>query len=302
MRNNGARLFRLRGLLFAALVYLLLDYPIRATGAFGFPAGVGIKNFLPFTGGIFLGPAGAAGCALGAAASGALAGTPKMEILAECLCALAAGLGSWLGWFSLHRDGNVRLERARDVGIFLALAALLSAACGGITAALLGGSLFLPTAGGYLSLGILTGLLACILMGGIFCVRPPLPPFCAFTEDIPVLLSPDSPDFDAVNEAIEERARALSIPLKRVFEVENCLEELYLRLQKKLPGAEVRGGIEMGATISMRICAEGKKADPFLREEGDDESDLAALKLLRHRALRASYAYGGGENRIHIVV
>ena len=284
-----------------AVVYLLLDLPIRATHAYSFPPSVGIKSFLPFSCGLFFGPAGAAGAALGAAASGLLTGAGAAECLSECLSALLVGIGIWFCWFAVYRDGHVRFERFREVGIYTLLVLAFSALAGGLTAALGGGS-FLPVAGGFFVMGLLVGLLVNILLGGIFCVSPLLPSFCTPREGIPICLDPDAPHFDEVNEAIEAEAMTRGIPMKRVFEIENCLEELYLRMQKNLPEAVVRGRVDMGSTISMQIRVDGEKYDPFRSEDHEDEMDQMGLKLLRHRALRASYSYDEGQNRIHIVV
>ena len=90
--------------------------------------------------------------------------------------------------------------------------------------------------------------------------------------------------------------------MKRVFEIENCLEELYIRIRKKLPEASICGRVELGSTISMRLWVDGAKYNPFLREADEDEVDLLSLKLLRHRALRASWSYTGGQNLIRVVV
>ena len=47
---------------------------------------------------------------------------------------------------------------------------------------------------------------------------------------------------------------------------------------------------------------DGTKYNPFLKEADEDEIDLLSLKLLRHRALRASWSYTGGQNLIRVVV
>ena len=82
--RDGVRFFAA-----ACAVYFLLDFPIRFTGAYSFPACVGIKSFLPFTLGMTCGPSAVAGAALGAVCTGLVCGTGA----AECLAALrAAGL------------------------------------------------------------------------------------------------------------------------------------------------------------------------------------------------------------------
>lgn len=289
-------------LLLTCAAWFALDFPIRVTGAYGFPSGIGIKCFLPFSCGVFFGPAGVAGCALGSLAAGLLARTAAVNTIAEVLCVLLAGLGSHYGWFALNRDGLVRFERWRELGLYTAMTAVLSLLCGGVTALLSGAGAFLPTACAYLMMGVVVSIPVNILLGGIFCVRPTLPSYGRTQGEIEICLTPQEPGPDAVNEKIEEAALPLKIPMKRVFEIENCLEELYIRIRRALPDADVCGSVALGTTNSLRIRVPGEKYDPFQAGEGEDEIDLMSLKLLRHHALRASYSYAAGENRIHIVV
>ncbi len=304
MKKSRADALRAGGKVFllCCVVYFLLDCPIRLTGAYGFPDGIGIKNFLPFSCGLFFGPAGVLGAAVGAALTGLAAGTPAIACAAECLCVLLVGLGSHFIWFALNRDGRIRFERWRELGLYFAMVAVLSLICGALSAALTGGERFAPTVCAYLLSGVLVSLNVNILLGGIFCVEPILPPYSRKPDGIDFVLTPAEPSPDAANEQIEDAAIPLKIPMKRVFEIEGCLEELYIRIRKAMPAAEVSGSIELGTTNSLRIRVPGEKYNPFRAGEGEDEMDLVSLKLLRHRALRASYTYAAGENRIHIVV
>ncbi len=291
-----------RFLLLGCAVYFLLDFPIRYTAAYNFPDCVGIKSFLPFTCGLFFGPAAVAGAAMSTVFTAFVCGTGPAECLAEILCVLLAGMGSWLCWFGIYRNGHVRLEHIRDVGIYTAMVVGLSVLCGGVIEALLGRDMILPTVGILGSTGLLVGLPVNILLGGIFCVTPVLPPFSREEGGISFELTQQDASPGAVNEAIEEEALGKKMPIKRVFEIENCLEELYIRIRRKLPEARVCGRVELGSTISMRIWVDGEKYNPFLREADEDEMDLLSLKLLRHRALRASWSYSDGQNMIRVVV
>ena len=292
----------LKMLLLACVIYFLIDFPIRFTEAYDFPDWVGIKSFLPFTLGMFFGPFAVFGAALGAVCTGLVCRTAAAECLTEVLCIVLAGTGSWLCWFAFHRGGKTRLEHFRDVGIYTAMVLCLSVLCGGFSEALLGRNLILPTVGILAATGLLVGLPVNILLGGIFCVTPVLPWFCREEGFISFELTARDAGSGAVNEMIEAEALVRKIPMKRVFEIENCLEELYIRIRRKLPQASVCGKVELGSTISLRIWVDGTKYNPFLKEADEDEIDLLSLKLLRHRALRASWAYADGQNVIRIVV
>ena len=289
-------------LLLACAVYFLLDFPIRFTRAYEFPDFAGIKSFLPFTLGMFFGPVAAVGAALGALLTSLACGTAPIERITEVLCVLLAGTGSWLCWFGTHRNGHVRLESFREVGIYAAMVLGLSALCGGVAGLMLGREKFLPAMGILGVTGLLVGLPVNILLSGIFCVTPVLPGFCREEGAILFELPLRDVSFDEVNMRIEEDALKKKIPIKRVFEIENCLEELYIRIRRRLPDAPIRGKVEMGSTISMQVRVDGAKYNPFRREADEDEIIQSSLKLIRHRALRASWTYNDGQNLIRIVV
>ena len=55
-------------------------------------------------------------------------------------------------------------------------------------------------------------------------------------------------------------------------------------------------------TFSIRLAYLGGKYNPLLIGKEEDEMDIASLKLIKHRALRASYKYKYEENIVHIVI
>ena len=285
----------------SALFYFLLDYPIRLSGAYDFPNGIGVKSFLPFVLGLYLGPSGAVGAAAGATLAARFAGETTVKILAECLCILLIGNGMWAGWFSMNKTGNVRLEKVEDYRHYVLLVGVLSVCCGALTSILAKDESFLFTTVGYLVSGYMVSGLVVILLGGIFCLDPVLPPWCKRKSDIVFHISRDE-GLAMANEQIEDAALLKGVGMKRVFEIENCLEELYIRIKKELPDADIFGRMDMGTTISLRLVAKGKNYDPLAAGAEEDETDLAGLRLIRHRALRASHDYREGENRVHVVI
>ena len=91
MKKSRADALRAGGKVFllCCVVYFMLDCPIRLTGAYGFPDGIGIKNFLPFSCGLFFGPAGVLG-----AAAGAVLTVPLLPLRSLILAAFVDGLES----------------------------------------------------------------------------------------------------------------------------------------------------------------------------------------------------------------
>ena len=286
----------------AFALYFLLDFPIRISGAYDFPFLVGMKSFLPMTMGVFFGAPGIAGCVLGAGIGGVLLGSPVSEILTECICITAAGLISRAVWYLGNRNGNVRIETPRHFAQSI-LAGILCTLVHTAAAWIVIGQREASVAGlVYIVLGALVAVLVHVLMGNIFCVEPVTPKWSERTHDMRILLRPDDRSPGALNDQIEEIAPERGVSMKRIFELENCIEELYIRIRKELPESEVTGYIDLGTTNSLRLFIPGKKYDPLRAGKDEDAVDLLSLTLIRHRALRASCAYRGGENRIHIVL
>ena len=282
--------------------YVFLDVPIRISGAFSFSAGVGMKNFLPVVFGMFFGPVGAAGGALGAFLAALFTGESWGEILSETLSVAALSLSSWAVWFALNREGNVRLEKWSKLGLFTAMVIGLSLIPAGITMLFLGAGLFVKTYLGYVLFGEFVGILVIILLGGIFCVEPILPPYAKSVPDASFTLIPGEDALNLANEALEEAAFRKKIPMKKVFETQSVIEELFIRIRKELPDSEVTGAVSFESTITMHIWFTGDKYNPLRLGKEEDEMDIVSLKLIRHRALRASFSHFGGTNSVHIVV
>ncbi|MBO7091081.1 MAG: hypothetical protein J6W23_04795, partial [Victivallales bacterium] len=104
------------------------------------------------------------------------------------------------------------------------------------------------------------------------------------------------------NEQLEEYAFSLEIGKKQLFALQNCLEELYIRICKAIPNVKITIKVSYDDTFSIRLSYERRPYNPLLIGKEEDEMDIASLKLIKHRALRASYKYKYAENLIHIVI
>ena len=89
---------------------------------------------------------------------------------------------------------------------------------------------------------------------------------------------------------------------RRVFEIENCLEELSIRILARLPDANIQIDLNYDDTLSAKLCYEGPQYNPLHIEKDEDELDIMGLKLVRHRALRAAYRYRNHTNHVHVVL
>ncbi|MBR6057028.1 MAG: hypothetical protein IKP58_02545 [Victivallales bacterium] len=125
-------------------------------------------------------------------------------------------------------------------------------------------------------------------------------------DGLSALLTKAPESLEQFNEQLEEYAIsqkvAKKIGRKQLFGLQNCLEELYIRICGASPDVKMTINVTYDDTFSIRIAYLGKKYNPLLIGEDEDEMDIASLKLIKHRALRASYKYKYEENIVHIVI
>lgn len=292
---------RLRLMLLSAAVYLLADLPIQLTGFLRFGSWIGIKSFLPATLGLFFGPWGVGGGMLGCIAVAGILHTPLVEAAFECACIAIIGMGMWLLWHLCSGTHRICFKQLRQYLCYAGLLSGLSLACGLLSLVLLKGALW-PTVAAYISLGLLVGLPVNIILGSLFCLEPVLPPYCAPEKDASGWIDADAASLDRMNELLEEAALARRIPRKRVFEAQSCIEEVALRILGAQSEARIQLRVDYGDAISIRFSYAGARYNPLRTGKDEDEVDVMSLKLIKHRAMRAMYSYGGGENRLHIVI
>lgn len=299
-----AELSRVRRCVLNTLVcaagYMLLDIPVQATRFFQFGPAVGIKNFLPPVMGMILGPAGALGCAIGCVAGGLILSTPAPMLAAECLSVLLCAVTAWVGWH--WRNNGLSLKRAVDYGRYVLLIAVPAALSGALWRLIVGsGGLGLTVA--CVATGLLIGIPVLILAGSIFCVEPVLPHGRAREHQASGQITGDPDSVGAFNDLLEEKLLLTGkVNMKRLFELQNVVEEVTLRVLGEALDAAVNVSVDCHDSCSVRFDYEGKNYSPLKLSRDSDEVDVMSLKLIRHRALRASHSYSGGVNRVHIVV
>ena len=289
--------------LLSAVLYFAFDVMVQATRFLTFGPIAGLKNFLPVTLGVICGPLGPIGCCLGCVAAGRFVGNSWSWIGAECICTLIIGIGMWMLWPIFSKEPYMRLKTPRDyVTYFLVLGAL--SLLGGLAAvAFLGQSVFLAVCGAYFFMGSFVGIPVNVLLSSLLHIDPVLPRGGQRKDDIVGIM--DCPEsLGQINEQIEDYCLSHRIGMKKVFEVENCVEEIAIRIFRSLPETKVGIAMMFGDTISLRIDYPGSRYNPLRKGPEEDETEIAGLSLLRHRALRASYSYGSAkkENHVHIVI
>jgi hypothetical protein len=122
------------------------------------------------------------------------------------------------------------------------------------------------------------------------------------TDGLVSILTSAPETLERFNEQLEEYASSLEIGKKQLFALQNCLEELYIRICKAIPNVKITIKVSYDDTFSIRLSYTRRPYNPLLIGKEEDEMDIASLKLIKHRALRASYKYKYAENLIHIVI
>ena len=92
------------------------------------------------------------------------------------------------------------------------------------------------------------------------------------------------------------------VDMKRSFEMQGLVEEMYLRIIDIHPDAVIDVKANYDITFSVEFIYIGKRNNPFLNKGTEDQMAGAGLKLIKHRALLASYNYVYGENNVHVVI
>ena len=122
------------------------------------------------------------------------------------------------------------------------------------------------------------------------------------TDGLVAMLTNDAESLEHFNEQLEDYATSLNIGRKQLFALQNCLEELYIRICKAIPDVKITIHVTYDDTFSIQISYAQRPYNPLLIGKEEDEMDIASLKLIKHRALRASYKYKYAENLVHIVI
>lgn len=287
-----------------AIIYAGLDLIVQKMNFLEYESLVGLKNFLPVTTGLLWGIWGAAGCCLGCIFTSFIIDTPTNLLLAECFCNLFIGTGLWLIWHSTVKSHYVGFNKKRHFVIFLASLTGLSLIAAWLASIFSSEFDFIPVFISYTSMGIFVALPLIILFGSLLHVQAAIPSKYQFHPDCSGNITSDSQTLAIFNDQIEGAAAEKNIGIKRIFEVQSCIEEICIRILNELPETNINISIVFGNAISVRINYKGKPYNPFHMKASDDAFSMTGLKILRHRALRASVftSKKRNETNIHIVI
>ena len=271
-----------------SIIYILVDIPVLMTGFL--PDHAGIKNVMPFVTGLFFGIYGVIGCCIGAVISSYIMAEPLSEILWECWCLIVVGLCMYYGWHKFSKTHRIRFKEMEHYSRYVFLTVIASILC-----------LKPDYITSYFLTGIIVALPVNILFGSLLYVEPILPGGCTMKYDADFELTSAPESLVKANEILEETADG-RINIKRILETQSCLEELSIRIFNAMPDTKIKVSIIYYNAISMKLDYIGAKYNPFKINKNEDILDLVSLNIIKHRALRASFFYVDGENKIHVVI
>ena len=290
---------KLKLIFLCALAYFVIGTPVQMTNIL--PSFAGIKNFLPFTLGLFFGTYGVSGCVIGCIASALFANPSIPEVIHECSCVIITGLGMFYGWHSLKKSGRISFKTWPDYARYILLIVILSVTAGVVY---IPSGLAVSVSAGvaYFITGLFIGVPVNILFSSLLYIEPVMPKRKILSYDAEFCLLPSAESLEGANEILEMSAMKRGVNIKRVLEIQSCIEELAIRIRKAQPDARISVSVIFGDAMSARLHYSGDKYNPFHIDKNEDEIDIMSLKIIKHRAIRASFSYSGGENIVHAVV
>ena len=271
------------------LSYFIMDAPVQLTGVL--PSFAGIKNFLPFTLGLFFGIYGIIGCIIGCILSALIVNPNLYAVLYECVCISITGLGIFFGWYKLSKSNRISFKTAKDFMRYILLLAVLSGLCFDVQVSL-----------AYFLTGLFIGVPVNILFSSILYVEPLMPHGYRYEYDAEFCILSGAESLEEANEILEMTSEKHNITMKRALEVQSCFEEFSIRIFNAVPEARISAQVIYGEAISARLHWSGTKYNPLKIQPDEDEIDVMSLKIIKHRALRASFTYSEGINKIHVVI
>ena len=226
----------------------------------------------------------------------------------ECIIVIVIGLGAWVLWHVESHTHRIHFKFAYSYVRYVLIIVFLSVVCGAISGSIINEYAFYDIFVWNVSLSILVGIPIEIIYCGLMNLDPVLPPISVrgkkieLVDDIRHALDNSPESLASFNEKIEGLLLKEKTDMKRMFEIQNVVEELYLRIIKKYPNVVIDTKVNYDVTFSVEYLYIEKKYNPFYRYKDEDELDIAGLNIIKHKALLARYKYNYGLNKVHIVI
>ena len=298
----------LRFIPISAVIYFCFDYFVQKTHFLQCYSFVGLKSFLPMTLGLNFGLYGLIGEIIAIAIASYLLHTGFCFYITELIIVVIFGLGSWFLWHIQSYTHRIHFRYTLNFVRYILLSVFLSLVCAFIGLQLINRFAFEEILVWNISMDILVGIPVNVIYAGLMNLDPILPPIyidgkkIVAKNDIVYTVDGDIKSFQALTEKIEEVLIRDKVDPKKSFAIQNLIEEIYLRIMDQYPDMVIDVKANSDVDFSVEFIYIAKKFNPFFAKKDEEDSSMAGLKMIKHKALLAFYSYIYGENKVHIVI
>ena len=295
-------------IVFSVVIYFCFDYFVYRTSFLHVYSFVGLKSFLPMVLGLNFGIYGVIGELIAVSIKCNLIHSPTNFLLMESIIVTVIGIGTWFLWHINSLTYRIHLRFVRNYVRFILIIVTLSVICAFIGRKLVNQYAFDEIMIWTISMSILVGIPIEIIYGSLMNLDPILPPILVngkrieLVDDIKYTVTAETETFQVFSGMVEELLEREKADMKRTFEIQNIVEEMYLRIINKYPKAVIDIKANYDITFSIEFLFIEKKYNPFVIGKNETAEDTAGLKIVKHKALLASYYYDMGLNYVHIVI
>ena len=308
--NIRVRLIRrgLRYICISAIVYFCFDYFVQITKFLQCYSFVGLKSFLPMTLSLNFGAYGIIGELIAVSVVHLFLKTGNIFYIQEIVIIIVFGYGAWFLWHIQSRTHRIHFKYLINFIRYIMLSVFLSITCGTIGIYIVNIIAFEETMIWCISMNVLVGIPINIIYAGLMNLNPILPPIkingIKIKEKNDILYTVDKKieSFQTLNEMIEDVLIKYKVDTKRMFIIQNLVEEIYLRIINKYPDAVIDIKANCDVDFSIEFIYINYKYNPFILDKDEEVSQVAGLKIIKHKALLAFYSYLYGENNVHVVI
>lgn len=300
--------YHMRLVIISFVSYFLFDYCVFKTAFLNIYPFVGLKSFLPMILGLNFGVYGIAGEIIAIIIKALLENIPYEFILMELIIVVVIGIGAWFLWHIESYTHRIHFSYVLNFVRYISIVTLLSLICGVISVKLINNLAFEEIVSWNITMSILVGIPIEIIYGSLMNMDPILPPVkvrgkrIEIYNDIIYTIDSNPNSIAKLNAMLEELLSRKSVDFKKSIEIQNIVEELYLRIKTKYPNIVIDVKLNYDENFSSEFIYIERKYNPFHFYRGEDALDLAGLKIIKHRALLASYSYNFGLNIVRVVV
>ncbi len=297
--------FRLTALSF--IVYFCFDFLVYNTGFIKAYSFVGFKSFLPTVLGLNFGIYGVLGEALAVALKAYIIKPNYRIVIMEYIIIIVMGIGIWFLWHMRSLTHRIHFRHILNYIRYILIVLFLSAVCGLISKFIVNPIAYRDIIVWNSFMSILVGIPIEIIFASLMNLEPILPPLyidgkrIVVEDDFVYTIDNKSESLLECNEKLEQLLMREKVDMKRSFEIQNLVEEIYLRILKKIPNAVIDVRTNYDITFSVEFIYISKKYNPFKTLRDDEEADLVGLRIIKHRALLSFYDYNYGLNTVRVV-